>query len=179
MTKTNTKIKTTHTHEEVKKQRQRAKFTIPDKDEIMRDRDVMITQSTVEIVKDGDNMSNIRHLLEISESIINFRLSQLGLNKAWTQTDKPNIQELFEGAPKPESILKAELAMNVYDYKREVLAFEKLKDKFLKQHKFEEDDVLSIMAGDYDWTNWSKEFKEKQLNETSKAIDNVDKPKTD
>ena len=165
------KVLKDNTHENKKKARQRAKFKIPDDNEIMKDRATLITSQTVEIVKDGQNMSQIRHMLDISESIINFRLKQLGLNEKWELTDKPNIQETFEGAPKPEAILKAELNMDVYNYKQEILAFEKLKDKFLKQHEFKKKEVEQIMTGNFDWTKWTKEYTELKLDETKKSLE--------
>lgn len=134
----------------------RAKFTVPTEEEIKHDRNDFMTQRIAQIIQEGNSLAGIQYKITIEEEAIKFRMHQLGIDDDWKQTGKVNIQETFEGAPKPESMLRAELNHEVYVYKESIMRYEKLKDKFITEYKFTVEDVEKIVFGGFDWTNWQK-----------------------
>lgn len=91
--------------------------------------------------------------LKIVESHISFRLDQLGLNEKGEKIKDMRIVELFNGAPKPEIILKAELDKEIDVYKLLVGEIEGA-TRYLKQNGFSDEDVVSIKLGVFDSVKW-------------------------
>lgn len=144
--------------------RQRGKFVVPTAAEMLEDRRQFVDSKVREIVVEHDRLAQMMLHLNVIESTITFRLNQLGLDTELKKIDGKsiNITEQFNGAIKSEQMMIAETNLMLYTYKAQVREIERLKEKFVSEYKFSPEDVTKIVKGEFNISQWAKEYVDNQ-----------------
>jgi len=145
-------------HRKPKKINQKADFTKVTDEEAMKE---YLDHSTREAVQEGYQMAYLYLQLRFNESELEFKREQL---------DKGPIQERYNGALKPKNMMVAEHDMVLQNYKRTIIEYEKLKDKFKTVHKFSKEDIVKIVRSEFSFPEWEKN-KVKQIEEEKDEVE--------
>lgn len=133
----------------------RGKFVIPTPQEQANDRAHYLDSVIQQTVVDGDKMLQMMLNINYRAILIEFRRTQLGLDKDYNDSGKIVITEQFNSTLKPADLLRSELDLDLFVYKTQIREFENLKDKFVKQYKFSSADINSILKGYFNWSDWA------------------------
>lgn len=99
--------------------------------------------------------------VKLTETRIEMRLKQLGLDSKGTKLDEPHILEKFNDVYKSKEMLHAELNIDLFNYKELISAFERSK-KYLKEHGFDDTHILDMQTGKFSMGDWLDKQQEKQ-----------------
>ena len=146
-----------------KRRTSKGKFVVPTPEEIINDRSQHIDNTIQETVIDGDKLKKSMLNINYHEALIKFRQQQLGYNDKFEQTEMLDIREQYDGATKTEELLRAELDVDLYNYRTQIREFEKLKDKFVIKYKFSKEQVEQVLKDSFNWSDWTKKTKVEKL----------------
>lgn len=159
------------------KEKKKAKWVIPTKDEVEKDRKEHIEMRTVTIIKESDVMVSQLRNLQYHKAVIQYR--QMMFKKHESDTEKYIFLEDFDGRRVIRPVLLTEQAISYFAHHTILRDYTRLREKFEKVYEFTEEEVLKILNQEFDFVDWQKRKVENDYakDKTEREKDNT-KPET-
>lgn len=141
-------------------------FVVPTHQELLDDKRKSLDGETIIAIQESDKLKYMMYNLRLIESIIKSRTDQVeNYDKL-----KDNQIEKFEGITKTKEILKCDLDLDIYRFNTQLREFHRLRDKFIEYYKFTEDQLSSLLKGDFDILKWQEDYVSGMMSELSSSL---------
>lgn len=116
---------------------------------------------TIEVVQEANKMKHMILNLQWLDKLVKFRREGID------NYDETNIDfiEKIDGRPKSKDLLEAELDLNIFSYNSQLTEYTRLREKFIKEHKFTEEQVKEILEDKFDLIAWQDNYVKSKLSE--------------
>jgi hypothetical protein len=144
----------------MRRKRSTGKFVVPTVDEVNEEIQRKMDYNTQQTLENIDGLRYDWLALKQQESLIRWRLEQLGKDIDGKELGPVSIQEKFNNGIMPQYILEANLNMNLVDYEKAIAVIEG-RIRFLKDKGFTDEQISQIKMGKFSKLDWHTEDSKK------------------